>query len=184
MNTKYLSTEELEAGLEDFYLSPKDDGRIEMIVCRPDVEKREVLLEAKLDLIEGLVGDNWKARGSTGTADGSAHPEMQLNIMNSRVIALLAQEQERWQLAGDQLFIDMDLSDKNLPAGTLLALGSAVIEITARPHNGCKKFASRFGQDAIKFVNSPLGKELHLRGLNARVIQSGIIRIGDIVKKI
>lgn len=184
MNTKYLSTEELEAGLEDIYLSPKNDGCIEMIVCRPEVEKREVLLEAKLDLIEGLVGDNWKARGSTSTADGSAHPEMQLNIMNSRVVALLAQEQERWQLAGDQLFIDMDLSDKNLPAGTRLALGSAIIEITARPHNGCKKFAARFGQDAIKFVNSPRGKELHLRGLNARVIQSGIIRVGDVVKKI
>jgi hypothetical protein len=184
MNTKYLSTEELEAGLEDIYLSLKNDGCIEMIVCRPEVEKREVLLEAKLDLIEGLVGDNWKARGSTSTADGSAHPEMQLNIMNSRVVALLAQEQERWQLAGDQLFIDMDLSDKNLPAGTRLALGSAIIEITARPHNGCKKFAARFGQDAIKFVNSPLGKELHLRGLNARVIQSGIIRVGDVVKKI
>ena len=143
-----------------------------------------MLLQAKLDFIEGLVGDNWKARGSTSTADGSAHPEMQLNIMNSRVIALLAQERERWQLAGDQLFIDMDLSDKNLPAGTRLALGSAVIEITAKPHSGCKKFAARFGQDAIKFVNSPLGKELHLRGVNAKVIQSGTIQVGDAVKKI
>jgi hypothetical protein len=184
MSTKYLTTEELEAGLEDIYLSPKDNGRIDMIVCRPDIEKREVLFDAKLDLTDGLVGDNWKTRGSTSTADGSAHPEMQLNIMNSRVITLLAQERERWQLAGDQLFIDMDLSDKNLPAGTRLVLGSAIIEITARPHSGCKKFAARFGQDAIKFVNSPLGKELHLRGLNARVIQSGAIRVGDIVKKI
>jgi hypothetical protein len=123
-------------------------------------------------------------RGSKSTADGSAHPEMQLNIMNSRVIALLAQERDRWQLAGDQLFIDMDLSDKNLPAGTRLALGTAIIEITAKPHTGCKKFAARFGQDAIKFVNSPLGKELHLRGVNARVIQSGTIQVGDAVKKI
>ena len=181
---KHLTTEELEAGLGDIYLSPKDDGRIDLIVCRPDVEKRDVLSEARLDLTEGLVGDNWKMRGSTSTADGSAHPEMQLNIMNSRVIALLAQERERWQLAGDQLYIDLDLSDKNLPEGTRLALGTAVIEITAKPHSGCKKFAARFGQDAIKFVNSPLGKELHLRGLNARVIQSGIIRVGDVVKKI
>ena len=184
MSTKYLTTEELEAGLGDIYLSPKNDGRIDLIVCRPDVEKREALPEGKLDLVEGLVGDNWKARGSTSTADGSAHPEMQLNIMNSRVIALLAQEQERWQLAGDQLYIDMDLSDNNLPAGTRLALGSAIIEITAKPHSGCKKFAARFGQDAIKFVNSPLGKELHLRGLNAKVIQLGTIQIGDVVKKI
>ena len=184
MDTKYLTTEELEAGLKDIYLSPKDNGVIEMIVRRPEVEKREVLPEAKLDLAEGLVGDNWKARGSGSTVDGSAHPEMQINIMNSRVIALLAQEKERWQLAGDQLYIDMDLSAENLPAGTRLALGSAVLEITAKPHSGCKKFETRFGQDAIKFVNSPLGKELHLRGVNARVIQSGTIQVGDIVKKI
>ncbi len=184
MDIKYLTTEELEAGLEDIYLSPKDDGRINMIVCRPDDDERKVLLKAKLDLTEGLVGDNWKVRGSKSTADGSAHPEMQLNIMNSRVIALLAQEQDRWKLAGDQLYIDMDLSDTNLPAGTRLALGTAIIEITAKPHTGCKKFAARFGQDAIKFVNSPLGKELHLRGVNARVIQSGTIQVGDAVKKI
>ena len=184
MDTKYLTTEELEAGLEDIYLSPKDNGQIDMIVCRPDDDKREVLHEAKLDLTEGLVGDNWRVRGSKSTPDGSAHPEMQLNLMNSRVIALLAQEKDRWQLAGDQLFIDMDLSDKNLPAGTRLSLGTAVIEITAKPHNGCKKFAVRFGQDAIKFVNSPLGKELHLRGVNAKVIQSGTIQVGDAVKKI
>ena len=184
MNIKYLTTEELEAGLEDIYLSPKDDGHIDMIVCRPDIEKREILSEARLDLTEGLAGDNWKTRGSTSTADGSAHPEMQINIMNSRVIALLAQEQERWQLAGDQLYIDMNLSAENIPAGTRLSLGTAVIEITAKPHSGCKKFAARFGQDAIIFVNSPLGKELHLRGVNARVIQSGTIQVGDIVKKI
>lgn len=184
MDIKYLTTEELEAGLEDIYLSPKDEGRISMIVCRPEDDERKVLAEAMLDLTEGLVGDNWKVRGSNSTADGSAHPDMQLNIMNSRVIALLAQEQDRWQLAGDQLFVDMDLSDKNLPAGTRLALGTAVIEITAKPHTGCKKFAARFGQDAIKFVNSPLGKELHLRGVNARVIQSGTIQVGDAVKKI
>ena len=184
MDIKYLTTEELEAGLKDIYLSPKDNGLIDMIVRRPDVEKREVLPEAKLDLAEGLVGDNWKVRGSSSTADGSAHPEMQINIMNSRVVALLAQEKERWQLAGDQLYIDMDLSDKNLPAGTHLALGTAVLEITAKPHTGCKKFAARFGQDAIKFVNSPLGKELHLRGVNAKVIQSGTIQVGDTVKKI
>jgi hypothetical protein len=184
MDVKYLTTEELEEGLEDIYLSPKDEGRINMIVCRPDDDERQVLLKAKLDLTEGLVGDNWKIRGSKSTADGSAHPEMQLNIMNSRVIALLAQEQDRWKLAGDQLYIDMDLSGTNLPAGTRLALGTAIIEITAKPHTGCNKFAARFGQDAIKFVNSPLGKELHLRGVNARVIQSGTIQVGDAVKKI
>ena len=184
MSAKYLTTEELEAGLEDIYLSPKDNGVINMIVCRPDVEKREVLHEAKLDLVEGLVGDNWKVRGSTSTTDGSAHPEMQINIMNSRVIALLAQEEERWQLAGDQLYVDMDLSVENLPAGTRLGVGSAVLAVTTKPHLGCNKFAARFGPDAVKFVNSQLGKQLHLRGVNARVIQAGTIQTGDIVRKV
>jgi MOSC domain-containing protein YiiM len=109
---------------------------------------------------------------------------MQLNIMNSRVIALLAQDKDRWPLAGDQLFIDMDLSAENLPPGTRLALGSAMIEVTDQPHTGCKKFMERFGLDAMKFVNSPVGKQLHLRGINAKVVQPGLIQVGDVVKKI
>ena len=184
MAIKHLTTAELEAGLENISKSPKDNGVIEMIVRRPEVDRREVLTEAKLDLIEGLVGDNWKPRGSKKTSDGSAHPEMQINIMNSRVIQLLTQDKERWQQAGDQLFIDMDLSAENLPAGTRLKLGTAVLEITSIPHAGCVKFSGRFGQDAIKFVNSPLGKELHLRGVNARVIAAGTILVGDEVTKI
>jgi MOSC domain len=153
-------------------------------VRRPRVNEREVLEEGELHTTEGLVGDSWKKRRSSRTPDGKAHPEMQLNIMNSRVIALVAQHKERWPLAGDQLFIDMDLSDENLPAGTRLALGSAVIEVTPQPHTGCKKFVSRFGLDAMKFVNSTLGKQLHLRGINARVIQPGTIRVGCLIKKI
>jgi hypothetical protein len=138
----------------------------------------------ELDLIEGLVGDIWKIRGSSRTADGSSHPDMQLNIINSRVAALVAQNEKRWQLAGDQLYIDLDLSDKNLPAGTHLAIGSAIVEVTAQPHNGCRKFVERFGLDAMKFVNSPLGKQLRLRGINAKVVQAGTIRTNDIVMKI
>ena len=134
------------------------------------------LQEGLLDLSEGLVGDNWKTRGSRRTADGSAHPDMQLNVMNARVIALLAQGVERWALAGDQLYIDLDLSFENLPPGTRLALGSAVIEVTGQPHTGCDKFLSRFGVDALKFVNSETGKALRLRGLNAKVVQAGVIR--------
>ena len=157
---------------------------MELIVRRPKVDEREVLKEGILDLEEGLVGDNWKDRGSSRTPDGSAHPEMQLNIMNSRAIALLAQDKSRWPLAGDQLYIDLDLSNDNLPPGSKLALGSAVIEITEVPHNGCKKFTQRYGLEAVKFVNSPMGKQLHLRGVNARVVQSGLIGVGDSVKKI
>ena len=181
---RHLTMEELEAGLEEICRSPKGEGVLELIVRRPQVGEREVLAEAELDPVEGLLGDCWRTRGSSRTSDGSSHPEMQLNIMNSRVIALVAQERERWPLAGDQLFLDIDLSDENLPAGTRLALGSAVIEITAQPHTGCKKFVARFGQDAMKFVNSPVGRRLHLRGVNARVVQPGVIRVGQVARKI
>jgi hypothetical protein len=180
----HLTTEELEAGLETIRQSPKDNGVLELIVRRPEVDGRELLAEGELDLLCGLVGDTWNVRGSRRTSDGSSHPDMQLNIMNSRAIALVAGDRQRWQLAGDQLYIDLDLSDDNLPPGTRLALGSAVIEVTSQPHTGCYKFKARFGLDAMKFVNSPVGKELHLRGINARVVRAGRIKVGDVVRKI
>lgn len=183
-SVRHLTMEELEAGLAEIQQSPKDEGILELIVRRPQIDEREILEEAELHLASGLVGDSWIKRGSSRTPDGSSHPDMQLNIMNARAIALMAQQKDRWSLAGDQLFIDMDLSAENLPAGTRLALGSAIIEVTAQPHTGCNKFVSRFGLDAMKFVNSAVGKQLHLRGINARVIQGGVIRVGNIVKKI
>jgi len=179
----HLTMAELEAGLETIRRSPADEGVLELIVRRPRTEAREVLVEAKLDLVEGLEGDSWRVRGSSRTPDGSAHPEMQLNIMNARVIALLARERNRWPLAGDQLFIDLDLSAANLPSGTKLSIGSAVIEVTPPPHTGCKKFMARFGSDAMQFVNSPVGRRLQLRGINARVLLAGMIRVGDVAKK-
>ena len=147
-----------------------------MIVRRPIKGQREVLEEGQLTLDEGLAGDCWK--------NHSPHPDMQINIMNSRAIALVAADRERWPLAGDQLFLDMDLSETNLPPGSQLELGSALLEITARPHTGCGKFAARFGVDAVKFVNSMRGRELNLRGRNARVLKPGIIRNGEMVRKI
>jgi MOSC domain-containing protein YiiM len=184
LDIRHLTAEELEAGLGEILGSPKDEGRLEMIVRRPRAGEREVLEEGLLDLAEGLVGDNWKDRGSSRTPDGSPHPDMQLNVMNSRVLALVARDRGRWELAGDQLLVDMDLSEENLPAGTRLALGSAVIEVTAQPHTGCKKFVERFGLDALKFVNAPERKGLRLRGLNARVVRPGVIRPGAAVRKI
>lgn len=180
----HLTIEELEAGLETIRRSPKDHGVLELIVRRPGVGEREVLEEGRLDPEEGLVGDSWKRRASKRSADGLAHPDMQLNIMNSRTIALIAGEPGRWPLAGDQLFVDFDLSEENLPPWTRLALGDAVIEVTDQPHTGCEKFISRFGADAVKFVNSTVGRQLHLRGVNARVVRAGAIRVGDRVRKL
>ena len=181
---KHLTMEELEAGLDDIRRSPKDEGALELIVRRPSVGERESLTEGELDVAQGLVGDTWRTRGSRRSKDGLAHPEMQINVMNSRVIALVAQARERWHLAGDQLFVDLDLSGENLAPGTRLAVGSAVIEVTPEPHTGCEKFVSRFGVDAMKFVNSPLGRQLNLRGINAKVVQPGVIRVRDLAKKL
>jgi MOSC domain-containing protein YiiM len=177
VSAPHLTLDKLTAGLPHIERSPKDAGVLRLIVRRPRVGAREVLSEAELDVMTGLVGDTWSRRGR------SPHPEMQINIMNARAIALIAQSDDRWPLAGDQLYIDLDLTDENLPAGTRLALGSAVIEVTAEPHTGCGKFAERFGVDATKFVNSKEGRRLHLRGINAKVVQSGTIRVGDVASK-
>jgi hypothetical protein len=180
---KHLTMAELEAGLEHIRQTPRDSGVLQLIVRRPRPGEREILEEGRLDPVEGLIGDTWRARGSNRTSDGSAHIGMQLTVMNARAIALLAQEKTRWPFAGDQLFLEMDLSLDNLPAGTQLDLGSAVIEVTDQPHTGCKKFVERFGLDAMKFVNSTVGRQLNLRGINTKVIQGGTVRVGDIARK-
>jgi MOSC domain len=181
---EHLSLMELEAGLEYIRQSPTDNGVLKLIVRRPNVDLREVITTAELSLEEGLIGDTWKVRSSSHTPDGSANVKSQITLMNARVIALLAQSEDRWSLAGDQLFVDMNLGVENLPPGTRLALGYAILEVSDEPHTGCKKFAMRFGTDATKFVNSREGKRLHLRGINARVVQPGTIRAGDVVKKL
>ncbi|MDE2718524.1 MAG: MOSC domain-containing protein [Chloroflexota bacterium] len=180
----HLTGEQLDAGLDHIRQSPVDSGTLLMIVRRPDVDKREVVTEGVLDVDDGLVGDTWKDRGSTSTPDGGANPEAQVTIINSRTLDLLAQSEDRWPLAGDQLVIDIDMSMENLPAGTRLSIGSAVIEISEKPHTGCVKFADRFGKDALRFVSTPLGRDMRLRGVNTRVVQSGTIRAGDTVEKV
>ncbi len=163
--------------------SPLDEGTLELIVRRPAVGQRDVMTFGHLDPLVGLVGDTWSQRPSSRTPDRSPHPDMQINIMNTRVLALIAGDRSRWPLAGDQLYVDLELSAANLPPGTCLELGAAVIEVTAQPHTGCGKFVERFGVDAMKFVNSPIGRRLHLRGINARVVTPGPIRVGDVVRK-
>ncbi|HET6772768.1 MAG TPA: MOSC domain-containing protein [Acidimicrobiales bacterium] len=180
----HRTTAELEAALADVRQAPADDGTVDLIVRRPATGEREVLDEGVLDLAEGLVGDNWRERGSRHTPDGAAEPDRQLNVINARLSRLVAVDPERRALAGDQLHLDLDLSIANLPPGTRLALGSAVIEVTEPPHLGCAKFVERFGREAMRFVNSPTGRELRLRGMNARVVTAGTVRPGDTVTKL
>lgn len=177
----FLSVSELEAGVERIKSSPKDAGVVEKIVCRPAVGERQEIDAAQLDVQGGLIGDNW-AKRAYGKIQ--PNPDMQLNLMNARAIALIARSPERWQLAGDQFYVDLDLSPDNLPPGTQLIIGDAIIEVTAEPHLGCSKFIARFGRDAALFVNSEVGKSLNMRGINARVLQSGNVQVGASIRKL
>jgi MOSC domain-containing protein YiiM len=179
----HLNTAALERGLAAIRRAPRDAGTVELIVRRPSTEEREVVAEAGLDPAVGLVGDCWRERGSSATEDGSAHPGRQLTMMSARAAALIARTRERWPLAGDQLYVDLDLSDANLPAGTVLEVGTATIEITDQPHTGCGKFVRRFGVDAMRFVNTEIGRSLNLRGIYARIVVAGTVRTGDTIRK-
>lgn len=179
----YASTSDLNDSIANIQLSPKDSGTVELIVCRPGTGERKELDEAELDITAGLIGDNWLSRGHGKTTREPAHPEMQLNIMNSRAISIIAKNKDRWKLAGDQFFVDFDLSPDNLPPGTQLIIGDALIKVTEEPHLGCQKFVERFGKDAVQFVNSTIGKSLNLRGINAKVIKGGKVKVGSIIQK-
>jgi MOSC domain-containing protein YiiM len=180
----HRSTDELAAGLDDVRAAPADQGELKLIVRRPSEGEREVLDTAELSVTHGLVGDNWRARGSRHTGDGTAEVDRQLTIMSIRACALFDDDEARWPLAGDQLYVDLDISAANLPPGTRVRLGEAVVEISTKPHTGCAKFAERFGMDAARFVNSPAGAPLRLRGLNASVVTPGTIRTGDPATKL
>lgn len=174
----------LEESLDHIRAAPADGGTVELIVRRPGVDEREVLTEARLDIHDGLEGDTWRVRGSTHTPDGGPNPDAQLTLMNSRAAAAMAGNRDRWADAGDQLYVDLDISRANLPPGSRVQIGSAVIEFSEPPHTGCAKFSARFGVNALKFVNSPIGRDLRLRGANCRVVVSGTVRAGDEIRKL
>jgi len=178
---QHLSHQQLEASLSHVRDSPSDRGLLVLVVRRPATGARELPAEAMLDTAAGLVGDNWLVRGSSGTPDGSADPQRQVTVMNARLAELVAGGTDRMPLAGDQLYVDFDISVDNLPPGTLLAVGEALLEVSDVPHLGCAKFVERFGGDAMRFVNSRVGRQLRLRGMNARVLQRGIVRPHDAV---
>jgi len=179
--------EELQGFIPTVDGSPKDAGVLTLIVRRPKVNEREILDAAELDLVAGLVGDNWTDRPSSRMPGKAPHPDMQLNVMNSRMSAFLAfGDVDRQALAGDQLHLDLDLSHANLPVGTVLVFGEGenapAIEVTEQPHTGCKKFVARFGAEAMRFVNGEFGRPRRLRGLNAKVVRPGTIQAGDRVR--
>ena len=181
MSMHQLDRAELEAGLPGILESPKDAGVLALIVQRPAIDERTVVETGLLSTEDGLVGDSWKARAGRSNRNQSMHADMQLTIMNARAAALVAQDRSRWPLAGDQLYVDLDLGVENLPPGSRLRIGEAVVEITAIPHRGCSKFRKRFGLAAMEFVNSEVGCALNLRGVNARVVTGGRVGIDDVV---
>jgi MOSC domain-containing protein YiiM len=184
MTVMHLSTAELEAGLGHVLASPQDDGALVLIVARPRAGERELPTEAKLDLAVGLVGDNWSTRGSRSTPDGSAHPDKQITVMNARIAELVAGGAEDMALAGDQLYVDLEIGIDNLPVGSRLAIGETVLEVTEPPHTGCKKFVARFGEEAMRFVNSREGRRHRWRGMNTKVVVAGTVSLGDRCRKL
>jgi hypothetical protein len=168
---------ELVDGLDRVRDAPKDIGTLELIIARPAVDQRTELAVAELDVDRGLVADRW-SRGS------KPNPKSQVTVMNVRATQLVAGDRSRWALAGDQLYVDLDLSGDNLPPGTRLGIGSAVLEVSDQPHLGCEKFAARFGQTAREFANSPQGTAVNFRGINTCVVHSGTVRAGDSVTKL
>ena len=181
---RHRSTEELEAALRSIREAPATSGTIQLIVRRPAEDAREVLSEARINADEGIEGDTWNQRGTSLSADGGPHPNKQITIMNAGAAAAVIGPIERWPLAGDQIYADLDIGHEALPAGTQLAVGDAVLEVAVEPHTGCAKYAARFGSEALRFVNTGEGRELRLRGVNCRVVRPGTVRVGDSVSQI
>jgi hypothetical protein len=183
----YRHTADLEAGLDHVRAAPADEGTVSLVVRRPGLGLREILDEGRLDPADGMVGDTWLERATSRAIADGRHVDSQVNVMGARMVGLLADTAEEQAYAGDQLYLDLDISVANLPTGSRLAFGEpgaggAVIEVSAKPHSGCAKFVARYGEEAMHFVNSETGKALRLRGFNARVVEPGSVRPGDAVR--
>jgi MOSC domain-containing protein YiiM len=178
MDMKHLTLDELSLGLDHILASPQDGVRVEMLIVRPENDERVTPDSVELSAELGVHGDHWS------TGEYRDEPDIQVAIMNSRVLDLVAGSRDRWPLAGDNIIIDLDLSQENLVPAQKLQAGSAILEITEIPHEGCKKFSTRFGADALRFVNLGRAKELRLRGIYARVVEPGTISVGDRLSKL
>ena len=180
----HLAHARLEAGLPHILGAPKDQGLLRGIVVRPAKGERREPETCLLSLAGGAEGDHWAKGCWKTTPEGKPDPDVQICIMPARAIELIAGERANWAPAGDNLFIDMDLTPDNLPPGSRIGLGAAELEITAVPHNGCDSFIARYGRDACVFVNTGEGKRNRLRGIYARVVRDGVVSAGDSVRKL
>jgi hypothetical protein len=182
-NELHLSLEELQSHLDSIKQSPQDDGILKAIVIRP-VSNERVGMESSVVTPDGGVhGDRWAKQAWLNLPEEELEPKAQITVMNSRAAEVIARNRARWPLAGDNLYVDLDLSEDNLQAGQQLSIGSAVFEITPQPHNGCGKFEQRFGAEALKWVNSEEGKHHHLRGIYIKVVKAGVINVDDTITK-
>jgi MOSC domain-containing protein YiiM len=182
--TPAMPARDLERHTAHVRAAPQDKATISLIVTRPGTDQREVVESARLTPEEGLVGDHWLALGSSKMPGGVANPEAQITLMSTRVLEAIEADRARWPLAGDQLYLDMDLSESNLPAGTRLAVGDAEVVVTELPHTGCVKFAGRFGHDALRWISTHEGRSMRMRGMYVRVVRAGAIHTGDAVRRI
>jgi MOSC domain-containing protein YiiM len=181
----HRTTAELTAHLDELRAAPADAGTVHLVVRRPDRLERELLDEGVLDSADGLVGDNWYSRATSHAVAAGRHLDAQVTVMSARMVALLTDDPEQQAAAGDQLYVDLDISHDNLPAGSRIAVGAEVeLEVSAKPHAGCAKYKARFGEEALAFVNGEVGSRLRLRGLNASVVRGGVVRPGDVVRRL
>jgi hypothetical protein len=181
---RYMTLSEIEAGVAWVRAAPSDVGSVAALVVRPEVNQRESLTQVMFSPQQGVAGDNWVMDCWKKLPNGESDPEVQVAIMNARMIEVLTRDKNLWPFAGDQLFVDFDLGVNNLAVGDRLQVGDALLEITAEPHRGCSKFKKRFGPDALAFVNSPQGDAHRLRGVYARIVSAGEVRVGDDIRKV
>lgn len=175
---RHLTTVELENGLPAVLESPREVGQLVAIVVRPATDQRRVVASARVSPDGGVDGDRWVHESPDDTSG-------QVSLMNARFLHQIAGHEDAVPLAGDNLIVDFDLSEENLPAGSQLAIGAnAVFEVNAAPHTGCGKLQQRYGADVRKFMNDTRGTQLHLRGRYGHVVRGGIIAVGDTVRKV
>ena len=167
--------------------SPRDNGVVKLLVIRPETHVRTLPNAVVVSVEQGVVGDKWEAECTIKLENGKSNPDLQIAIINTKVIKEIAQsdfDMDRLALAGDNIYADLNLCEENMPVGQQIQIGNTLLEVTPFPHFGCKKFSERYSVEDLKVVNSTAGKPQHLRGIYVKVIKNGSISIGESIKKI